>query len=265
MLDKDKSIKGVAADAVSTTLEESTSLALENLPTLAAEVGSIIGNSAVNTVIQSITSGVVGAIAPGAFSALLTFQQKRFERNVEKWLQKLVNEQEIIWQRLDSLSAENRQKFIDGPYRDALLENILYENQNQKVSYNINGYINLMAVKNSNDDIVFTFFHTLSEMNELDIRVLRIYAPSTLQEEHRENYYTVMKSTGIDMQQYDFIRKKLLRFGMIDSKNEKWRDKNLDTIGDTMAEIIKQMNAKKPREVMAPKLEKMWTSQIINT
>ena len=60
---------------------------------------------------------------------------------------------------------------MDGPYRDVLFDNIIAENQEQKVQDNINGYINLMGLENPNDDVIFTFFHTLSQMNELDIRV----------------------------------------------------------------------------------------------
>jgi hypothetical protein len=86
VFDKDKTAKGIVADASATIIEESASLALQNLPTIASEAGKIIGNEAVSTIIQTLAGGILGAIAPGVFSMGLTFQQKRFERNVTKKL-----------------------------------------------------------------------------------------------------------------------------------------------------------------------------------
>lgn len=257
---KDKNIKSIAADAAKAGAETGTELVLDNLPAIAGEAGKIIGNSAVNAVIQSIAGGVIGAIAPGVFSFGLVYKQNRLERNVVNLLQQVVARQDMIESRLNALDEETRKKFVDGPYRDALLDNIVSENQEEKVQENINGYINMMSVSNPNDDIVFTFFNTLSQMNELDIRVLRIYTPRYLGEAPSEDFMTIMKSAGIDQQQYDFIREKLARLGMVASKNEEKRDKNLEVLGDKVTDLIKQLYAKKPKEVKPPKIEKIRSS-----
>ena len=259
MFKKDKSVKGIAADVTSTILEEGTVTVLENLPMIATEAEKIIGNSAISTTVQTLAGGILGAIAPGVFSMGLTFQQKRFERNVTKLLQELNTHMTEVDKRLDKLDPEVREKFIDGSYRDILLDNIISENQEQKIQDNINGYINLMSVEDPNDDFVFSFFNTLAEMNELDIKVLKIYRPAyeRTEDEAYENYYTVIQSEGIDDQQYDFIREKLVRLGMLTSKNEERRDKNLETIGNTLTELLKQIGAKHPKDVKPPKLEKI--------
>lgn len=250
--------KEVAQDAVGATLEVGASTVLENLPELGVEVAQIIGNEAVGTTIQTLAGGVLGAVAPAFLGVKLSFQQKRFERNMIKMVNTIKQKQEIIEQRLDLLEPEVRQKFIDGPYRDVLLDNIISENQEQKVQDNINGYVNLMGVDNLNDDVVFTFFHTLSQMNELDIRILRLYRPTyELGEEVQETFMDVMNEEGIDQSQYNFIREKLCRLGMLDSKNEERRDENLDILGKTLTELIKQLYAKKPKEVKAPKLKRI--------
>lgn len=250
--------KEVAQDAVGATLEVGASTVLENLPELGVEVAQIIGNEAVGTTIQTLAGGVLGAVAPAFLGVKLSFQQKRFERNMIKMVNTIKQKQEIIEQRLDLLEPEVRQKFIDGPYRDVLLDNIISENQEQKVQDNINGYVNLMGVENLNDDVVFTFFHTLSQMNELDIRILRLYRPTyELGEEVQETFMDVMNKEGIDQSQYNFIREKLCRLGMLDSKNEERRDENLDVLGKTLTELIKQLYSKKPKEVKAPKLRRI--------
>lgn len=255
-------VKETAQDLAGATLEAGTATFLDNLPELGTAAAEIIGNEAVSTVVQTLTGGLLGAVAPGFLGVKLSFQQRRFERNMVKMLNAVAQKQDIIEQRLNQLDPEIRQKFMDGPYRDVLFDNIIAENQEQKVQDNINGYINLMGLENPNDDVIFTFFHTLSQMNELDIRVLRLYRPAyeTGKEDH-ENFMDVMREENIDDSQYDFIREKLCRLGMLDSKNEANRDENLDVLGKTLTELIKQLYSKKPKEVKAPKLKKIARSE----
>jgi len=254
--------KEVARDFVGTTLEVGGTMLFDNLPELGAEVAEIIGNEAIGTTIQTLTGGLLGAIAPSLLGFKLSFQQKRFERNMIKMIVAVRERQVIIEQRLNQLNPEVQQKFISGPYRDVLLDNIISENQEQKVQDNINGYINLMGVENPNDDIVFAFFHTLSQMNELDIRILRLYRPTyEMGEEAHESFIDVLRDEDIDQSQYDFIREKLCRLGMLDSKNEEKRDENLDILGEKLTELIKQMYSKKPKEVKVPKLKRVTRSE----
>lgn len=264
MKEKDELIKAkeTAQDLAGAALEAGTASFLDNLPELGTAAAGIIGNEAVSTVVQTLTSGLLGAVAPSLFGVKLSFQQRRFERNIVKMLGTVAQKQDIIEQRLNQLEPEVRQKFMNGPYRDVLFDNIIAENQEQKVQDNINGYINLMGLENPNDDVIFTFFHTLSQMNELDIRVLKLYRPSyEKDEEDCENYMDVMREENIDESQYNFIRQKLCRLGMLDSKNEANRDENLDILGKTLTELIKQLNSKAPKVVREPKLKKIPRSE----
>lgn len=254
-------IKEVAQDLTDASLEVGASMFLESLPELGVEVAEIMGNQAFDTAIQTLTGGLLGAVAPAFLGIKLSFQQKRFERNMIKMVNAIKQKQDIIEQRLNLLDPEVREKFITGPYRDVLLDNIISENQEQKVQDNINGYINLMGVENPNDDIVFTFFNTLAQMNELDIRVLRLYRPTwETDDDERETFADVMRDENIDESQYNFIRRKLYRLGMLNSKNEERRNGNVDNIGKTLTELIKQLSAKNPKAVKAPKLDKITRS-----
>lgn len=254
--------KEFVKDLAGATVEVGTSLVIENLPEFGAEVAGIIGNEAIGATVQTLTGGLLGAVAPSLLGVKLSFQQKRFERNMIKMVTSLREKQEIIEQRMNQLNPEVQQKFIYGPYRDVLLDNIISENQEQKVQDNINGYINLMGIENPNDDIVFTFFHTLSQMNELDIRILRLYRPTyEMSEEEQESFQDVMRDEDIDQSQYNFIREKLCRLGMLYSKNTEKRDENLDILGEKLTELIKQLHSKKPKEVKAPKLKRITRSE----
>lgn len=254
--------KEFVKDLAGSTVEVGTSLAFENLPEFGAEVAGIIGNEAIGATIQTLTGGLLGAVAPSLFGVKLSFQQKRFERNMIKMVTSLREKQEIIEQRMNQLNPEVQQKFISGSYRDVLLDNIISENQEQKVQDNINGYINLMGIENPNDDIVFTFFHTLSQMNELDIRILRLYRPTyEMSEEDQESFQDVMRDEDIDQSQYNFIREKLCRVGMLYSKNTEKRDENLDILGEKLTELIKQLHSKKSKEVKTPRLKRITRSE----
>lgn len=254
--------KEFVKDLAGSTVEVGTSLVIENLPEFGAEVAGIIGNEAIGATIQTLTGGLLGAVAPSLLGVKLSFQQKHFERNMIKMVTSLREKQEIIEQRMNQLNPEVQQKFISGPYRDVLLDNIVSENQEQKVQDNINGYINLMGIENPNDDIVFTFFHTLSQMNELDIRILKLYRPTyEMSEEEQESFQDVMRDEDIDQSQYNFIREKLCRLGMLYSKNTEKRDENLDILGEKLTELIKQLHSKKPKEVKAPKLKRITRSE----
>ena len=251
-------LKETGQDVTESTLEVITSLLLDNFPELGHYAAKIVGNEEFGTIIQTLTGGILGAIAPALWGVTLNFQQKRFERNVTKTLETIVQKQATIEQRLNILEPTICQKFIDGPYRDVLLDNIISENQEQKVQDNINGFINLMGIENPNDNIIFTFFNTLSQMNELDIHVLRLYQYKLGSEfTNQETYLDVIRSEGIDELQYKFIQEKLSRLGMLDSKNEDRRDENLDTIGKTLTDLIKQLYSQKPKEVKPPKLKRI--------
>jgi len=265
MKEKVKRAKETAQDLAGATVEVGVTELLDNLPELGIAAADIIGNEAVSAAIQTLTGGLLGAIAPAFLGVKLSYQQRRFERNMVKMLNAVVQKQDIIEQRLNQLAPDVRQKFIDGPYRDVLFDNIIAENQEQKVQDNINGYINVMGLENPNDDVIFTFFHTLSQMNELDIRILRLYLPTyETGEEGHETFVDVMREENIDESQYNFIREKLCRLGMLDSKNEANRDENLDILGTTLTELIKQLYSKKPKEVKVPKLKRITRSESYN-
>lgn len=54
-----------------------------------------------------------------------------------------------------------------------------------------------------------------------------------------------------------FIREKLERFGLLQSKNEEINDNNLEEIVKYLQNIEKESKRSKPREVKIPKLKKV--------
>jgi hypothetical protein len=97
------------------------------------------------------------------------------------------------------------------------------------------------------------FFKTLTELSDLDIKVLKCFS-----HEHEENYYTVMQEVDITDMQYRFVKEKLERFGLLQSKTDDIRDANLESLIVYLKEIDKQSNSKKPKPVKFPsKIKKL--------
>ena len=70
---------------------------------------------------------------------------------------------------------KNNRAFIT-QFTEALLDNILVEIQEKMVEYNVNGYINLLKSGHSNIDLGLMFFKTMPQLNNLDIRILKVYS-----------------------------------------------------------------------------------------
>ena len=51
------------------------------------------------------------------------------------------------------------------------------------------------------------------------------------------------------------------RLGMLHSNNEEKRNNNIAALGDTVTELIKQMYAKNPKKINAPKISKINSSE----
>lgn len=88
------------------------------------------------------------------------------------------------------------------------------EIQERMVEYNVNGYINLLKSDHTNIDLGLMFFKTMSQLNDLDIRILKVY--SNL-ETDGESIVSICNELNLEMNQIRFIKEKLERFGLLQS------------------------------------------------
>ena len=65
---------------------------------------------------------------------------------------------------------------------------------------------------------------------------------------------------NISDQQYRFVKEKLERLGMLQSRNEELRDKNLEAVIEYIKELQKQNKSSKPRAVRDPKVKRISNS-----
>lgn len=189
-------------------------------------------------VADTLIDGVAGAVIPGVGNMVLSYKQNRMERRVEETLRKLVDRQDELNQAIENLSDDMKRE-VKGTYFEMLMDYSISEPQVDKIDYLVNGYINVAKAQNPQEDVVRNFYDTLEQMNMLDIRVFKLYTFDV-----NDNAYNVMNDYQIDTYQYNMVREKLVRLGVIYSKNDMQRDGNIDAILSYLEDLGKGKKAK---------------------
>ncbi len=192
--------------------------------------------AALDTVAAIGLEGVAGAVVPGVGNMLLAYQQKQQEKRFQ--------------QAIDEIHA--RQEEIDGilkNYEDELapliaklteiyIEYNLANSQEKKVPYLCNGYVNSIKVEKPQEDVILGFYDTMAQVNELDIRIMKLYVQSIV-DSVGDSYLQIMDDYGIEYSQYHMIQMKLERLGLIESKREIKQEENMGYVIDYLLAVNK--------------------------
>lgn len=237
-------------DLVKSTGGETVDLALSDaLPEIVKNYAGVF----VSEGVASLAGEVIGAVCPRLNNIRLSYKQSRLERNVSIMLDQIITNQEELNIRIDELQKTiEGEKFIQ-QLSEMLLDNIVDEIQPTKVQYSVNGYLNLLQTENANLDMSLMFFKTIAELNDIDVRVLKTYDWRT---ENKEDPITPFNSE-FDMEQLRHIKEKLLRFGLLKSKNDELSEQNQKIIIEYLQDVYKDNNSKKPKGVKMPKFKKL--------
>lgn len=217
------------------------------LPTVIQKAGSFLFDKGVGM----LACQIVGSVIPVANNILLSFKQHRLERNVLNALNIVQNRQTEIEYRMNEL-LENNRAFIT-QVTEALLDNIVDEIQEKMVEYNVNGYINLLKSDHTNIDLGLMFFKTMSQLNDLDIRILKVY--SNLGTEG-ESIVSICNELDLELNQIRFIKEKLERFGLLQSRNEEINENNLEMI----VKYLEKVKKENPNDIKVPSLKRVSAS-----
>lgn len=218
------------------------------LPAVIQEAGSFLFDKGVGM----LACEIVGSVIPVANNILLSFKQHRLESNVLNILKIIQSRQIELENRMNELFEDNP-TFI-AQITEALLDNIVDEIQERMVEYNVNGYINLLKSDHTNIDLGLMFFKTMSQLNDLDIRILKVY--SNLESEG-ESIVSICNELDLELNQIRFIKEKLERFGLLQSRNEEMNDDNLDAIVKYLEKIKRENRKKNPKDVNVPSLKRV--------
>ncbi|WP_270742468.1 hypothetical protein [Holdemanella biformis] len=236
-------------DLMDATKEEVEKEIVEKLlPTVVQEAGSFLFDKGVGM----LACEMVGSVLPVANNVLLSYKQHRLERNVLNALKNIQTRQTELEYRMNNL-FENNPVFIE-QITEALLDNIVDEIQEKLVEYNVNGYINLLKSDHTNIDLGLMFFKTMSQLNDLDIRILKVY--SNLGTEG-ESIVSICNELDLELNQIQFIKEKLEKFGLLQSRHEEMNDDNLDKIVKYLEKVKRENRKKNPNDVKVPNLKRV--------
>lgn len=198
---------------------------------------------------------VIESVLPVANNVLLSYKQHCLERNVLNALNNVQNRQTELENRMKGL-LENNSAFIT-QITEALLDNIVDEIQEKMVEYNVNGYINLLKSDHTNIDLGLMFFKTMSQLNDLDIRILKVY--SNLKTDG-ESIVSICNELNLELNQIRFIKEKLERFGLLQSRNEEINENNLEMIVKYLEKVKKENRKRNPDDVKVTSLKRVSAS-----
>lgn len=225
-------------DLMDATKEEVGKEVVEKLlPTVIQEAGSFLFEKGVGM----LACEIVGSVLPVANNVLLSYKQHRLERNVLKAINIIQSRQTELENRMNELLENN--PLYTRQITEALLDNIVDEIQEKLVEYNVNGYINLLKSDHTNIDLGLMFFKTMFQLNDLDIRILKVY--SNLGTEG-ESIVSICNELDLELNQIQFIKEKLERFGLLQSRHEEMNENNLDAIVKYLEKVKKKGDVKVP-------------------
>lgn len=218
------------------------------LPQVIQEAGNFLFDRGVGM----LACQVVESVLPVANNILLSFNQHRLERNVLNALNIIQSRQTELENRMNELLENN--PLYTRQITEALLDNIVDEIQERMVDYNVNGYINLLKSDHTNIDLGLMFFKTMSQLNDLDIRILKAY--SNLEAEG-ESIVSICNELNLELDQIRFIKEKLERFGLLQSRNEEMNDDNLKAIIKYLENVKRENRKKNLNDVKVPNLKRV--------
>ena len=216
------------------------------MPSIVEDIADVAVSEGVATVI----GGLISAAAPRLNGIRLNYKYNKFESHVKMAITQLLRRVEVLEVNYNALNENNIEKF-NGTYQEWLLDSLYNEKQQEKISYYVNGYINLMD-NSANDNLMLMFFNTINELTQLDIDVLGMYSGET-----QDNIFTLGEKYNLLPEQLMVIKEKLARLGLLVSINDIQRDENIDAIVLYLDKVDKEKKKRNPREVKIPKIKKV--------
>ncbi|MCI2095543.1 MAG: hypothetical protein LKK07_08340 [Lactococcus lactis] len=208
----------------------------ENVPSLiqngTLQIGTeILGGAMVDTI------PVVGRI-------LTNYYTKKQLHNTEVLLSELSKRVEEIEENLSSKTDDEKVALND-------LMGYVYEKasqtiQDEKISYMLDGYINLTKIENVSADITYIYYDTLDQLTILDLSVLKFFFKKQVYFENidgYDNYTELMKDFGIEDHQFQAVEKNLYRMSLLEDGGEDDTDKYFKNSMKQMNDNFKLLNS----------------------
>ena len=159
----------------------------------------------------------------------------------------------ILWSFIEQLSERvtrlaeifdlkniEQKKELDRLY-ELVLGYVEDEPQEEKIKYLVTGFMNIAEHEKIKEDFVLVFYDMLRDLRIIDLTVLKLYGKNYLNEldETVNSYQDVLDMHGISYEQYETIRKNLVRKGILTTKTDIILEKDLEGIEKAINELQK--------------------------
>src|SRR5699024_3133447 len=190
-------------------------LALDTFLNVGSEAGAEIAKKSITSAAGDFAADAVSSIIPGLSGAVQNFKRIRFERNMKKVTEELHSKLNEVHSNLESKTLEQREQ-IDELFQ-YVLDAAMDEQHEEKIKYMVNGFVSITAHDSMSDAFVLIYYAVIKELRIIDSSVLRRISSSLyfFDRESRGSFQDVMERLGITYEQYEAVRRNLLRIGLL--------------------------------------------------
>lgn len=196
-----------------------------------------IAKESITSIFGDVLVDTASSLLPGVSGAVAGYKRVRFERNIKKFTNELYLKIDEI--RMNLESKTNEQKIRIDQLFGYVLDNIIEEQQEEKIKYMVNGFVNITEHEQISDDFVLTYYDVLKELRLVDISVLRLMYTSyfMFDNEVRETFQDIMERHGLSYEQYESVRRNLQRIGLLTTKTDLSINDDLEEISKKFKEL----------------------------
>jgi hypothetical protein len=213
--------------------ETGKGLALETVLSVGTQAAGDAAKSSITSIVGDLLVDTASSLVPGVSGAIQGYKRARFESNITTFTDELHTRLEGIRVNLEEKTDQQKEQ-IDRLFH-YVMDYVIDEQQEEKIHYMVNGFVTITEHEHISDDFVLTYYDVLKELRIVDISVLRLMYSSRyiFDQETRETFQDVMERHGISYDQYESVRRNLLRIGLLTTKTDL-------NITDDLEEIVKK-------------------------
>lgn len=214
---------------------------VESVLTTASEQGADVIKAQVGGVVAGLITDTAASMIPGFGGAITSIRHSRLKKNVEE-IERLFNERIEEIQHIFYSKNQQQREDIDKLF-EFMVDGAITEPQVEKIEYFINGFVNIAAHEEIKEDFILLFYDTLKELRLIDLTVLKLYGRFYLKDDqnHFNSYQDVLDQHGISYEQYELIRRNLVRKGILTTKTNTILEKDLEAIEDAINTMQKYL------------------------
>lgn len=211
---------------------------LDTILDVGSETAAEIAKESITGFLGELAIDAGASLIPGLSGAISGYKRARFEGNIKAFTAELSTRIDEIRINLENKTEEQKQEI--NRLFNYVMDYVIDEQQERKIEFMVNGFVNITAHEQVTDDFILTFYDVLKELRMVDLSVIKLMYSSRylIGQETQETFQDVMARHGIDYEQYQSVRRNLLRIGLLTTKTDLNIIDDLDEITKTFKNLF---------------------------